>query len=319
MIRCIFAFVCSVLIAQSCFAWSECGHMVIAAIAFDELTKNQQAAIVEVLKKHPMFVGDFAVPEKTSNPGLWLFERSAYWPDLPRQQPRYQRALWHSQSGSILTIGDVSNVPEIPGSCPPDATLETRDLDVVQAVELCRRVMKDKTTSAGDRAIAICWIGNLVGDAHHPCHSGSLYSPAFPEGDKSAASIPTRQSKNLRSFWEALLGTNFDAADVKRRAKEIRIDTAAYDAAKQAAQEPGGLDPVTWLKESAHTARSNVYTAEVLTPVKKLKPGEKLLEIQLSAEYLRQADKAAKKRAAFAALRLAAILREDVCETSINK
>jgi hypothetical protein len=72
--------------------------------------------------------------------------------------PGADRPTWHYQLGATLTMGDRANyhVPETPGPCPASANLDTKDLYISQAVELCRRVMADSNSLTSDRAIALC-------------------------------------------------------------------------------------------------------------------------------------------------------------------
>jgi hypothetical protein len=60
------------------------------------------------------------------------------------------------------------------GFFPSIANLEIQELQIAQAVELCKRTLSDKGSVGADRAIALCLIPHLVGDAHQPCHAGSL-------------------------------------------------------------------------------------------------------------------------------------------------
>jgi hypothetical protein len=188
----------------ACFAWSEGGHHLIAAIAFSLLTDQERSELLDVLKKHPRFAEDFVPPEKLANDEertRWLVGRAGYWPDVARKQPKYHRSTWHYELGPTIVLGqaDTLEVPDRPGPLPLDATLESQDLYLSQAVELCRKVLSDKSKPAGDRAIALCWIAHLVGDAHQPCHAGSLYmEKVFVEedGDRGANRILAVRSKS---------------------------------------------------------------------------------------------------------------------------
>jgi hypothetical protein len=165
---------------QAVHAWSEGGHHLIAAIAFSLLTDQEQAELLAVLKQHPRFAEDFVPPENLANDEertRWLVGRAGYWPDVARRQPKYHQSTWHYELGPTIVLGNADGIeiPQRPGSLPLDATLETQDLYLSQAVELCRKVLSDKSQPAGDRAIALCWIGHLVADSHQPCHAGSLY------------------------------------------------------------------------------------------------------------------------------------------------
>lgn len=133
--------------------------------------------------------------------------------------------------------------------------------------------------------------------------AGSLYvEGVFPEGDRGANSIPTKQSKNMHALWDGLLGRDFNEGDAQRRIAEI-------NALK--------LPPVQiadckiWLDESRMAARESVYAAEVLEPISvAMRSGStKLDELQLSESYLKNAGRVAQVRAWEASDRLAHVLK----------
>lgn len=311
--RSIVAFLLASIIAQSCWAWSEGGHHLIAVMAYELLSEDEQHQIQTILSAHPRFTEDFSPPKNVDGleeTNLWLIGRAGCWPDVARKSS-WDRPDWHWQLGATLVIGDVK-APMNPRLVPDDATLETKNLHIAQAIELCRRIFKDKARPNADRALAICWLAHLVGDSHQPCHAGSLYiAGLFPEGDRGANSIPTKQSRNMHSLWDGLLGPKFDAGDVRRRAIEIKSNGPAWADAVDAANNNDGMNPMTWLAESAEYGRSHVYAPEVVAAVEAAaRSGQKVETIDLSKEYLKAAGRLAQKRAAFAAQRLARILKE---------
>lgn len=316
--RIVVAILLVVLAAQPCRAWSEAGHQIIALLAYDLLSRDEQQQLQALLKHHPRLAEDFVSKGEAGSPEArerWLIGRAGFWPDVARSQPGYNRPNWHYQLGSALTIGTVKDVPRNPGPVPGDATLETRELHISQAIELCRRVLKDKSQSPSDRALAICWLAHLVGDAHQPCHAGSLYiEKPFPMGDRGANSIPTKQSKNLHALWDNLLGDQYDAGDIRRRCVTIRSDATRWSDAEKATSKENGLDPMVWLAESADFGKSHVYAPEVLDPIQAVSRGltPQLETINLSEEYLKAAGNLARVRAAFAGHRLARILSSDL-------
>lgn len=314
------AFLIVVLAAQTCSAWWEAGHQIIALLAYDLLHEAEQAQLLMILNHHPRLAEDFSSP-KTEVPftkaehDRWLVGRAGYWPDVARSQPDFNRPSWHYQLGATLTIGDVQHVPKHPGPVPAEATLQTHELHIAQALQLCRSVLHDKARSTSDRALAICWLAHLVGDAHQPCHAGSLYAVnVFPEGDRGANSIPTKQTKNLHALWDSLLGDRYEPGDIRRRCELIRTDTVRWHQAKLAAHRSDGLDPQVWLSESVALGKSHVYTPEILGPVDATARGltAKVETIELSDEYLKAAGELARVRAAFAAHRLAHIFQHDL-------
>lgn len=279
-------------------AWSEGGHHLIAVLAYRQMPKEKQQELIRILKAHPRYEQDFKVPKKVRNEEEWLVGRAAYWPDVARDEPEFNRPNWHYELGSCLNIGAVTP-PAFPGSLPPGATLQTKQLHIAQAFDLCTKVFHDKSKPDSERAIALCWIAHLVGDAHQPCHAGSLYVEGlFPEGDRGANSIPTKQSKNMHALWDGLLGPKWDETSLNRRAAEMpKIELRA-----------GGIDQ--WLNESRELAVTKVYTAEVLEPVSVAvrAKSKEVAEITLSENYLHEAGNLAKERAVEAGHRLASVL-----------
>lgn len=305
------ALIISGLLVSTAYAWSESGHHLIALLAFDELTPDEQQRLLAILASHPRFVEDFTPPEKIEDVDRFRVGTAGYWPDIARSLPDYNRPNWHYQLGATLTLGKPSaiNVPETPGPLPPQATLETQELYIAQAVELCRQVLSNPHADPGDRAIAICWLAHLVGDAHQPCHAGSLYAEGvFPDGDRGANSIRTRQKNNMHALWDGLLGGRYNEGALARRTKEI-TDSPEVAAEREAAMAtPDTLNPLVWLAESRDAAVAHAYTHEVLGPVKAtMAEGGELPEVYFSEAYLKQAGRLAQLRAAAAGKRLAAI------------
>lgn len=312
------AFLFAILVAQPCQAWWESGHQIIALLAYDLLSEEQQRQLQQILQEHPRLKEDFVTPTKSA--GLveierWRVGRAGYWPDVARSQEKYNRPNWHFQLGATLVVGDVKNVPANPGPAPAGASLETHELHLAQAVEVCRKVLRDKGRSPRDHALVVCWLAHLVADAHQPCHAGSLYAAGvFPEGDRGANLIPTKQVKNLHALWDSLLGDQYDPGDIRRRCDTIRSDAVHWTHAKLAAGRREGLNPLTWLAESSEFGRSHVYTPEVLERVDTVARGltRKVEMIDLPEDYLKAAGELARIRAAFAAHRLALIWSEDL-------
>src|SRR4051812_20988739 len=70
-------------IATVAQAWSEAGHKIIASIAFRQLTPDEQAKIVAILKMHPRYHADFEAKSKSEAAEFeWLFQQAAIWPDI---------------------------------------------------------------------------------------------------------------------------------------------------------------------------------------------------------------------------------------------
>jgi hypothetical protein len=302
----------------SASGWSTGGHHIIASLAYQMLSDVDKQTLIELLKQHPQFDTEFVPPAEVDSPEqfrLWIAGRAGYWPDVARGYPEFHRSTWHYQLGSTLVLGNASfiNVPATPTELPADANLSTQDLYIGQAIELCRRVLGSADASASDRALAICWLAHLVGDSHQPCHAGSLYAEiVFPEGDRGANSIRTRQARNMHALWDQLLGQRYAHGDIRRRMVEIQTDAQLVTLADAAMAQPSCLEPLVWLRESRDAGLQFVYTPEVIeTVLGAQRAGAISLEpITLSEEYLKNAGRTAQSRALLAARRLAAVWSE---------
>jgi hypothetical protein len=292
-------------------AWSEGGHHLIGLIAYHLLDAEQKAAFQAMLAEHPRFADDFEPPGNVTNADRWRAGRAGYWPDVARRQPDYNRPNWHWEDAVTLVVGDRSAVqlPNLVTRLPRLADLDSKDLHASQAIALCQRVMGDATEPPSDRAIALCWLGHLVGDVHQPCHAGSLYAAvAFPRGDRGGNSIDTKQRGNLHALWDGLLGPSYSETSENRRFAEIVTDAELMARGEKAAEK---MDPLDWLEESRLASVKTVYTAEVLGPVRAVAEGraESMPVVTVSPEYLATGGRMATLRACHAGWRLAAVWR----------
>jgi len=309
------ALVLTLIMHNVCCAWSEGGHHVVALLAYDLLTEAEQAEVLSILEQHPRFAHDFRPPRKIRDTERWRIGRAGFWPDVARNLPEYNRPNWHYQPGKALTIGNeqMLNILQSPGPCPVEASLDSEELHIAQAVELCRRVLSDQTQPAGDRAIALSWLAHLVADAHQPCHAGSLYAEdVFPEGDRQANLIKIVRGKSLHGLWDGLLSQRYDEQEVSDQIDEITHGGDAMKAGPGARRRPDSLNPLTWIDESRTHARSLVYSSEVLGPIRATVEGmaDEVPRIDLTDAYLERAKSLAEVRAVQAAYRLAEIWRE---------
>ena len=290
-----------IMMPSTAFSFWAQGHHAIAVLAFEQLSEEDQTELIRILKHHPRFEQDFKIPEsiigKQKAIHRWWIGVAGEWPDLIRGNETYDRPTWHYQLGATLVIGEVDH-PEDPGPLPDDATLETRELYIVQAIELCRKIFRDKKQSDADRALAFCWLAHLVADAHQPCHAGSLYSTkAFPDGDRGANGIPVKVEgqpniKNLHAFWDSLLGAEATPESVEERVARLDSATTSDDDKQRFWQVAGSnvlnivsdevaagssmdslspdpkiQNPSNWIEESRQIARFFVYQPATLEAV----------------------------------------------------
>ena len=176
---------------QLCWAWSESIHGVITLAAVDELSEEKRAEFLRLVETHPQFE-EMIAPKTDKGPADRedrIIARAGYWADMVAGT-EHDRPKWHFYP-SLFSL-DETKVPEdvqpqLEHLPPEGATLQTQELNLVQAVLLCRSVLEDKSRPDAERAVALCWLSTLVGDLYQPLRLGSLYAPPTfpaPEGDR---------------------------------------------------------------------------------------------------------------------------------------
>ncbi|HEY2414370.1 MAG TPA: S1/P1 nuclease [Pirellulaceae bacterium] len=305
-------------------AWNFTGHKVIASIAFQRLTAEEQGKVVAALRRHPRFAQDFAeaMPAEIQNANEttqneWFFQQAAVWPDMIRsgspERKAFGRGEWHyvnvplflSDSARAELAGKLTvNVATEP---PEGANLDTPSMNVTQAINLGRRVVKDRQASPADRAVMLAWLVHCVGDVHQPLHGAAMFSiKLFPEGDRGGNSVKTKQNGNLHALWDGLLGRD----DEFRAARNAALKLAANEELSRLGKESQSvLDQVTWRDESHHLAAANVYTTEVIDALRKMEAAGSVAEISLSEDYLKSGGRIAERRVVQAGFRLGELLK----------
>ncbi len=184
------------LLPAPCLGWNGPGHNVIDLIAWEQLDEATQASAVALLKAHPRYEQHFLgkMPENVwsgspAEQDQWLFAHAGTWPDLVRNRSdvvtdddvrRYNRPTWHyinlpvyltAEDRDVLAAGlKVNRSTEIPED------RDTYTMNVAQAIGNSLRIVRDEEAATQDRAVHLCWVLHLIGDAHQPCHAAALFS-----------------------------------------------------------------------------------------------------------------------------------------------
>jgi hypothetical protein len=184
-------------------AWSRAGHQVIAAEAYRQLSPPLQKKVTEILKAHPdyekwekSFTGDSANLDLPT----FIFIRSSTWADeIRRQKSPYNHPQWHYVDYPLKP----PKFPVEPGPDPTD--------DILYGISQCGKTLGDTNATPEERAVYSSWLIHLIGDEHMPLHCCSLFTDAYPTGDKGGNLFyvkPATRGISLHSFWDGLLGTS---------------------------------------------------------------------------------------------------------------
>ncbi|MBL8270497.1 S1/P1 nuclease [Steroidobacter sp.] len=295
------ALIALALPCSAAHAWSRPGHMVSAAIAYDELSAQERKTIdkiVALAEKHPdrgtfeVAAGRATGEERSRR----IFLELARWPDDIRGGV-HDHPTWHYSSRPIV---DASSSPaKLPDDVPQGSALEAFALNL--------SVAADARASAGERAVALCWVFHLVGDMHQPLHSVSQVSKRFPEGDRGGSLQFVRDPHNnepvtLHWYWDDSVSRDGELDAVTRSATELmrRLPRAQF---KELQPFQNTMEFSVWTQESYEIASTFAYGPDLrVSDSARTAP-------QLPKRYLDRSQEIAEQRLTLAGYRLAAVLR----------
>ncbi len=262
----------------SAYAWNEFGHMIVAQIAYDQMTpdvKKKASRLTHV-------VGNFF-------PSTASFVSSAAWADEIKANGVKAFNNWHfiNQRFSYVRIRMPKYVPRE---------------NVVWAINQSDKVLYNSDANLFEKSLFLRFLVHFAGDAHQPTQCSNFYSWQFPKGDNGGTkfSIHSDVAKNLHQFWDRGLGylvlpegKKPTGEDVKKFAQELEKKYPPSFFGNQSFQ----TNPKTWAKESLKYSQNFVY--------KHLKPYQTPKE-----EYVKRGQEITEQRLALAGYRLANLLNE---------
>ena len=231
-------------------AWSRPGHMVAAAIAYDELKRRDPqvlARIVRLAAAHPdrgafeVAIGRAEGEEAERRRFLEL----ARWPDDARGTP-HDHPTWHYRLRPVAEDG----------IAPPPGESGLG----IEALALTARVAGDPRASDGERAIALAWILHIAADLHQPLHAAERFGRDWPDGDMAGSKVFVRETADakpvtLHWLWDDAVNRDGTAEAAVARARTL---VARYPR-KRFGARLGLLEANAWLDESYLLARTLAY------------------------------------------------------------
>lgn len=323
-----FAAACLLALALPAHAWNETGHRLTALIAFELMSQETRTELVRTLTAHPRFEDDFLkqMPEDVRGADLatreaWIVAHASTWPDIVRglegeERERFHRGPWHyvnrplffsQEDAARLGPGVAVNQAEVAGPGSDEA-----ELNIMQAYARAMDRMRSQDLGDDERAVLLCWIMHLAGDAHQPMHSTALFSESlFPEGDRGGNSILVVGSRNLHATWDDALGREPSHAEAARRAEHL-LNTSRHRSMLERQSDEASL--VVWIDESRELAERVAYTEEVMGPLLELERAMRgrravnLPPLELSPSYRERMQTVSEARITLAGVRLARAL-----------
>jgi S1/P1 Nuclease len=297
----------ALLLPLPLFAWNKGGHMVSAAVAYHVLKHDSpqtMAKVVAILKEHPQYESSWLprlnamVNATEDDKEMMLFMQAARWPDDARANEEFHHSHWHYINMPFKPEGQ----PESVHSMPPDHD------NILRAYVLNLDKVKDQREDPEERAVAMCWVFHLIGDAHQPLHVAQLFSTQYPKGDRGGNKfyIHAKQGASaitLHQYWDDLVIGSDRFQSVRNKATELRNHS---DLAQDKLTELSETHFEKWAAtESFKLAKEVAYRHG------KLAGGTELADaVVLPDDYSHTVKPVAERRIVLAGYRIAAVMKK---------
>jgi len=206
----IFSVVASLLLAlsPSLKAWSQPGHMMIAAMAYDQLSDDEKEKFNFILQSHPKYEEWLNAYPAAGIPDLakekYVAMLASLYPDEIRNYDNPETfGYWHFVGYALY---------------PPDFAMKPRPQpgnDVISGIADSETAVAklDKPKDAATRAKMLSFVLHLIGDIHQPLHCGTMFDERFPapEGDRGGNKAFVKPAVGekpikLHAYWDQLFG-----------------------------------------------------------------------------------------------------------------
>ena len=288
--------------ARAASAWNAFGHMMIAAVAYEQLTPTTQARVAQLLRLNPDYPMWVARTPREERDEL-AFVIAATWADNIKKEPGYVNdGERPSGPDSARNIGYEDHLQhrywhyiDLPFSQDHTSLKPPATPNAQTQIAVFRKTLASREASDAMKSYDLVWLLHLVGDVHQPLHATSRFSHSQPDGDAGGNHValcerPCR--KELHAYWDDLPGTGKKAIVAIRRAAHLPTPNervAAIDDERQ------------WVHESFLIAQNSVYIPPIGAG-----PGPFFID----RPYQSIAHRIARDRLALAGARLAHVLNE---------
>lgn len=282
MIKAFFLAAAAALMATPVSGWWCDGHMLTAAIAFNNIQESTRTVFQPLIN----YLDDLYPNTGTS------FVESACWADDIKEMGVEQYSNLHFIDLPVMQPPIFFDIPAISNS-------SNNPWAIKQAV----KTLTSHKSTILDRAVWLRLLIHLAGDIHQPLHAASLYSSMFPQGDMGGNLYPIAGTPitDLHGFWDSGglqwstdLVRPLNATGVAWLDNWMNTITTNYPPSSFA-NALTLTDPWDWAIESNGLAWSFVYTAPMAPS-------------PITNQYLTQTQAMTQQRVALGGYRLGALL-----------
>ena len=290
-------------------AWFDGGHMLVAYIAYKNLTMQTRSRVDKLLTLNPNY-GKWTQGVARKQRGLVAFTRAATWPDCIKQpicSPGY------TSDGGDVPPGNSTDAQNVGYSdtlmhkywhfidSPFEAGASGRPPKKPNALtEIVLLIQAIGTHESDDiKSYDLVWLEHLVGDVHQPLHCTSRFTANHPDGDAGGNLVqfcekPCRDE--LHAYWDGLLGNKLSMVEVSKTGNALMTSGRPTRA--------DSAEPHSWVQESFQIAQRKVYVA----PISKDNNSYITVSPRPDSSYAAKASEVARAQVTVAGYRLAALL-----------
>jgi S1/P1 nuclease len=274
--------------------------MVIAAIAYRELSADEKTNVNKLLKHHPNYEqwkGVYLASNSDFDFDTFIFMRASIWPDeIRRRGNPYDHPEWHY-------IDYPLEPPTFPVKPSPSPTN-----DILYGISQSETILTNANSLPEMRAVYLSWLIHLLGDIHQPLHCATFVNKDYiaPIGDKGGNDFYVRPAEapvNLHSIWDKALGATVNI----RTQFNYAIEICAEHSRESFSQLSEHKTPASWSMESRAIAIEYGYLLGNLNGSKEAANAPPLPD-----GYTKQMKAIAGQQAALAGYRLADEIKKNV-------
>jgi hypothetical protein len=287
--------------------------MVVAYIAYQNLTPETRSRVDALLKLNPMYA-EWTKGVSAEKSGMTAFVKAATWPDCIKQKtcsPGYTSDGGDNPPGNPTDAQNIGYEDKLmhkyyhfvdlplsagaPGQKPKVPNAQTEIVLFTEAI--------GGSESDDVKSYDVVWLEHLVGDVHQPLHATSRFTKNHPNGDAGGNFLAFCEKPckdELHAFWDGLLGDSPTVAEVQQTGDSLL-----------ASGKPSGADnatPSSWVNESFELAKADVY----VPPISDDNDPDVKISPRPDAPYQTTATAVARTRVTLAGYRLAALLNNNL-------
>ncbi len=300
MYRTVFCLSFTLVTATTASAWDSFGHMMVAAVAYQDLTPAARKKAAQLLKLNPDYktwIKGVAKADQNET----AFVMAATWPDAIKSKKNYTNDGEHpTDPNAAANAGYTDKLMHrywhyIDEPFSPDGTalVQPQTPNAQTQIAAFRKALASPDATDKLKSYDLTWLLHLVGDVHQPLHATSRFTKDLLQGDNGGnlVALCAKPCKSeLHAYWDNALGTSKSpSAAIKKAASLPHPDTALAAVG----------DESQWIQESFEIAKQSVYASPI---------GIGAGPFSTDAAYKTQTQMIAKQRIALAGARLANLI-----------